>query len=129
MIGIQYLCEMRYGHYKCSITHLLPRIIFHQVRACNKAGTGAWSESLEVVSGAGVPDPPKMPTVHGKSPHSAAINWEPPVNNGATITEYRLEWQPRGEGEFIQLYFGSGINYEVRGLTPATLYNFRVQVS
>lgn len=99
------------------------------MRACNKSGTGAWSESLEVVSGAGVPDPPKLPQVHGKSPHSAAIAWEEPVNNGATITEYRLEWQPRAEGEFSQLYFGSATNYEVRGLTPATVYNFRVQVS
>ena len=79
------------------------------------------------MSGAGVPDPPKMPTLHCKSPHIALVSWEEPVNNGATITEYRLEWQQKTDAEFSQLYFGSAVNYEVRGLTPASPYQFRVQ--
>ena len=59
---------------------------------------------------------------------SAAISWEEPLNNGAMITEYRLEWQTRPDADFAQLYIGSATNYEVRGLTPATSYSFRVQV-
>ena len=50
---------------------------------------GPWSEILEVISGAGVPDPPKAPAIACKTPHSAMIAWEEPVNNGASITDYR----------------------------------------
>ena len=64
---------------------------------------GPWSDSLEVVSGAGVPDPPKMPTAHCRSPHSAIVSWEEPVNNGATITDYRLEWQQKTDADFTQV--------------------------
>lgn len=58
---------------------------------------GGWSDPFEVVSGAGVPDPPKAPHVACKSAYSALVSWEPPVNNGATITDYRLEWQQKTE--------------------------------
>ena len=58
---------------------------------------GPWSDPLEVVSGAGVPDPPKSPMVTCRSPHSAIVSWEAPVNNGATITDYRLEWQHKSD--------------------------------
>jgi predicted phage tail protein len=112
----------------CTVAGLSPgRPYLFQVRAVNKMGESPWSDSLEVVSGPGVPDPPKLPMVHCKSPHSIVINWEEPVNNGATITEYRLECQSKADGEFTQLYFGSALTYEVRGLAPATLYSFRVQ--
>ena len=90
---------------------------------------GPWSDMLDIVSGAGVPDPPKAPLCHCKSPHSAIVSWEEPVNNGATITEYRLEWQQKLETDFSQLYFGPALSFEVRGLTPASSYSFRVQAS
>ena len=64
---------------------------------------GPWSEPLEVVSGAGVPDPPKMPLCMCRSAHSALVQWEGPVNNGATITDYRLEWQLKSDQEFSQV--------------------------
>ncbi len=56
-----------------------------------------------MVSGAGVPDPPRTPLLHAKSPHIANVTWDEPVNNGATITEYRLEWQQRADAEFAQV--------------------------
>lgn len=56
-----------------------------------------------MVSGAGVPDPPKVPCVHCRSPHSATVSWEEPLNNGATVTEYRLEWQPPNQQDFTQV--------------------------
>ena len=64
---------------------------------------GAWSDPLEVVSGAGVPDPPKQPQCVPRSAHSVVITWEGPVNNGATITDYRLEWQQKAEQDFSQV--------------------------
>ncbi|XP_060065817.1 fibronectin type-III domain-containing protein 3A-like [Ylistrum balloti] len=112
----------------CIVAGLSPgRPYLFQVRAFNMVGGGPWSEPLEVVSGAGVPDPPKTPLVNCRSPHSAMVLWDSPVNNGATITDYRLEWQHKSDLDFTQLYFGSNLNYEVKGLTPATLYSFRVQ--
>lgn len=56
-----------------------------------------------MVSGPGVPDAPKAPAVHCRSPHGAVVTWEEPVNNGATIVEYRLEWQQRTDAEFTQV--------------------------
>ncbi|XP_074657829.1 fibronectin type-III domain-containing protein 3A-like isoform X1 [Tubulanus polymorphus] len=114
----------------CVVAGLAPgRPYLFQVRAISKAGAGPWSESLEVVSGAGVPDPPRPPTVNCKAPHSAIITWEEPVNNGATVTDYKLEWTQCSESDFTQLYYGSCISYEVKGLTPATTYHFRVQAT
>ncbi|XP_023930352.1 fibronectin type-III domain-containing protein 3a-like isoform X1 [Lingula anatina] len=123
--------EVYKGHdLDCMVAGLLPgRPYLYQVRATNKAGTGPWSDPLEVVSGPGAPDAPKTPTAVCRSPQSAIVSWEEPVNNGATITEYRLEWQQKPEADFTQLYNGSALNYEVRGLSPATLYSFRVQAS
>ena len=72
---------------ECNVSNLLPgRPYLFQVRAHNRAGPGPWSESLEVISGAGRPDQPKEPRVScGKSGTSAAIHWEAPINNGALI--------------------------------------------
>ncbi|XP_046573068.1 LOW QUALITY PROTEIN: fibronectin type-III domain-containing protein 3A-like [Haliotis rubra] len=122
--------EVYRGHdLDCIVAGLSPgRPYLFQVRAFNRAGGGPWSDPLEVVSGAGVPDPPKAPQVNCRSPHSAIISWEEPFNNGAMISEYRLEWQQRADNnEFSQLYLGPNLSYEVKGLTPATLYSFRVQ--
>ena len=62
-----------------------------QVRAHNRVGFGPWSDSLEVVSGAGAPDPPQAPRVSCRSPTSVRIEWDSPINNGAIIIEYTVE--------------------------------------
>ena len=65
---------------------------------------GPWSEALEVVSGAGVPEAPRMPQVSCRSPHSAFVSWDEPFNNGALVADYRLEWQQRTDAaEFTQV--------------------------
>ena len=50
--------------------------------------------------GAGVPDAPRQLEAHCKSPHCTVISWEEPASNGATIIEYRLEWQQKEEADF-----------------------------
>ena len=74
---------------ECFVASLLPgRPYLFQVRAHNRAGPGPWSESLEVISGAGRPDQPKEPRVtcgKGSSAAAAIISWEAPINNGALI--------------------------------------------
>ena len=85
---------------QCLLTLLLHRYYLFQVRARNQAGAGPWSDILEVVSGAGVPDAPKAPAVECRGPSSAALEWEEPLNNGATIEEYRLEWRPASHDDY-----------------------------
>ena len=62
-----------------------------QVRAFNRVGPGPWSESLEVVSGAGAPDTPNAPRVQCRGPSVALLDWNEPSFNGAMVTEYRLQ--------------------------------------
>lgn len=50
-----------------------------------------------------------------------------PVSNGADVTEYRLEWGGV-EGCMQISYCGPGLNCEMKGLLPATIYYCRVQV-
>ena len=77
---------------ECVVASLMPgRPYLFQVRAQNRAGPGAWSEPLEVISGAGPPDRPKEPRAAAKSGSTASVAWEQPINNGAIISSYRLE--------------------------------------
>ena len=76
---------------ECVVASLLPgRPYLFQVRAHNKMGAGNWSDTLEVVSGAGPPDQPKDPRVVCKA-GGAIVSWEAPISNGAIISEYQLE--------------------------------------
>ncbi|CAF0733122.1 unnamed protein product [Rotaria sordida] len=112
----------------CTVAGLLPgRPYLFQVRAFNRAGAGPWSEYLDVLSGPGVPEAPRNFLVECHSPNSALIRWEEGVNNGAAITEYRLEWSRKESDSFMQLYCGTNCTYEAKGLTPVTHYFFRVQ--
>ncbi|QQP54311.1 Uncharacterized protein FKW44_007105, partial [Caligus rogercresseyi] len=77
---------------ECAVASLLPgRPYLFQVRAHNRAGAGPWSDTLEVVSGAGPPGQPQEPRFAIKSPTSISFSWETPINNGALITDYFLE--------------------------------------
>ncbi|XP_059174236.1 fibronectin type-III domain-containing protein 3A-like isoform X2 [Physella acuta] len=124
--------EVYKGHDRdCIVAGLLPgRPYLFQVRAFNRAGAGPWSEPLEVISGAGVPEAPRPPQVLCRSAHNALVSWEEPFNNGANISEYRLEWQQKTDtADFTQLYVGPNQSFDAKGLTPATLYTFRVQAT
>ncbi|UJR33220.1 hypothetical protein I4U23_020675 [Adineta vaga] len=112
----------------CTVAGLLPgRPYLFQVRAFNRAGAGPWSEYLDVLSGPGVPEAPRNFLVECQSATTALISWEEGVNNGAAITEYRLEWSRKENDSFMQLYCGTNCTYEAKGLTPVTHYFFRVQ--
>lgn len=74
-----------------------------QVRAVNAAGEGSWSEPLEVLSGAGSPESPAPPSCCPKSANSVQVSWQAPCNNGAKISEYRLEMHRPGQTDFTQV--------------------------
>ena len=82
-----------------------------------------------MLSGPGVPEAPRNISAECRASSSAFISWEEGVNNGAAITEYRLEWSRKENDSFMQLYCGTSCTYEAKGLTPVTHYFFRVQVN
>lgn len=63
-----------------------------QVRAVNEAGEGEWSESVDVLAGAGAPEAPRAPVCVGSTAHTISLCWQEPCNNGAKISDYRLLW-------------------------------------
>lgn len=90
---------------------------------------GPWSHILEVMSGAAPPDTPSQPLVMCRSSHHVVIQWDEPSRNGAPITDYRLEMSMIDrEQDYMTVFHGLSNSYEVRSLTAATPYYFRVQV-
>lgn len=57
---------------------------------------------------------------------SLTIAWESPNPNGSPITSYTLE--RKDNGNFVQVYSGSNLNFVDTGLTARTLYVYRVKV-
>ncbi|XP_067949562.1 uncharacterized protein [Watersipora subatra] len=121
--------EVYRGHAtECTVAGLSPgRIYLLQVRAANEVGEGDWSEPLEVISGAGSPEPPMAPVCHPKSAHSMLISWKTPCNNGAEISEYRLECMQPHVQDYTCVFIGRVLDHEVKSLLPNTEYKFRVQ--
>lgn len=110
----------------CVVAGLMPgRQYQFRVRAYNKVGSGQWSDSLEATSGAGSPDMPKDVEAVARSPHCVFVSWTEPANNGAPVTEYRLE--SKNSEEFELVYSGPSCSVEVKSLIPATLYCYQVQ--
>lgn len=125
---------------------LLPgRPYVFMVRAVNKVGPGAWSEPLNVVSGAGPPEAPRLPQVACRSATVVTASWDEPINNGAKVDSYNIEVaevspsHPEssessstcGDSETTELLFtpatSSNINnVEVKHLQPDTCYALRV---
>merc|ERR1712142_269125 len=76
----------------CDIQDLLPgRTYLFQVRATNSQGLKVpWSNCLDLVSAPGCPGEVQPPSMIATSSSTILVTWENPVNNGATITEYKL---------------------------------------
>lgn len=51
------------------------------------------------MSGAGPPDAPRNLTAVCDCPFSCLVSWEEPVNNGAAITSYQLQWSTEDDDE------------------------------
>ncbi|XP_067007900.1 fibronectin type-III domain-containing protein 3A isoform X2 [Anabrus simplex] len=116
---------------ECTVLDLSPgQDYVFQVRAYNRVGAGPWSEVLEVLSGAAPPACPGSLQVTCRSPHSALVQWEEPISNGAPITDYRLEMCTTDkEQDYVTVFHGLATSHEVKGLLAATPYFFRIQAS
>ncbi|XP_021928755.1 fibronectin type-III domain-containing protein 3A isoform X2 [Zootermopsis nevadensis] len=114
---------------ECIVSNLCPgQTYVFQVRAFNRVGPGPWSDSLEVMSGAAPPDTPREPAVICRSSHHAVVHWDEPSSNGAPITEYRLEMSMADrEPDYTTVFHGLNNSHEIKGLSAATPYYFRIQ--
>lgn len=121
----------------CTTNDLIPGTSYEfRVRACNEAGSGPWSQNVNVKTTPGLPDKPSPPSVVSKSSLSLGVQWKPPGHDGGTaISEYQLEFcqcckSPReGVDPFEIAYRGKLCETEVMNLSPGTEYVFRVSAT
>ena len=113
----------------CTVSNLLPGKSYQlKLRAYNEIGPGEWSDIVEMTASAGPPDSPEAPKIVIKSYNCLVITWNEPSNNGAMITDYKLEWSLKKNDSFTQLYDGPLLQYELKKrIQPFTRYFFRVQ--
>lgn len=115
----------------CVLKDLLPGEEYKvQLRALNRIGSGAWSEEYTFRAGAAAPNTPDSLTATVKTPTHVLVSWKEPHNNGAEITEYRLENSTTSVDEsFVVVYQGAQTATDLRHLTPFTTYHLRVCAS
>ena len=107
-----------------TISDLLPSTTYNfLVEACTSAGCSNSSDSSNTT----LPDKPDglaPPSVIPLTPTSLKVTWEEPAVPNGDIIRYELQ-QLIGD-ETITLFEGSDFEYQVTGLTPNTVYRFRV---
>lgn len=72
------------------------------------------------------PDQPRPPKLFHQSRNSLQLRWNTPNDNGSPILCYVLEYDGRGNDNFIEFYRGKGKNFTLNKLQSATLYRFRM---
>ncbi|XP_016062754.1 PREDICTED: fibronectin type III domain containing protein 3C1-like [Miniopterus natalensis] len=87
---------------------------------------GSHSTKYETMPGPSPPSQCGTPVLACRGSTCVVVSWGIPVCNGAEITNYRLEWGQIEESMHL-IYTGPCLNYEVKGLIPATTYFCRVQ--
>lgn len=112
----------------CVVKDLIPGQQYKvRVRALNRIGIGRWSDILSIQTASAPPQVPAPPLIIIKSPTHVAVSWFEPCNNGAAVSEYRLEYsQTEAQDGFSLVYHGSQTTSDVKNLIPATVYYFRL---
>ena len=94
------------------------------VQACNVAGCSAFS-SKTCTTEPSFPATPAQPSAcTSVTPNSFSIAWTAPVDNGAPITNYRLD-----KDGVLWANTGTATSDSVTGLVPATTYQMKVRAT
>uniref|UniRef100_H2YMM2 Fibronectin type-III domain-containing protein n=1 Tax=Ciona savignyi TaxID=51511 RepID=H2YMM2_CIOSA len=113
-----------HGH-NAVISNLKPATSYSfSLQALNCIGAGDWSEWLQVMTAANVPDQPSIPTVSKLGPTMMQLNWEHPSDNGSPITGYLLQF---GKDSLLDHQLSFTSLYTLCDLTPNTSYYFSLQ--
>eukprot|EP00794_Sanderia_malayensis_P011063 gene11063-12231_t len=114
------------------LSHKLPpsTLCKFRLRASNEVGWSDFSQILECMTNACPPEMPNEPKLVKKTSTSIALKWIEPTDNGAPITEYRLEMDDEKAGYgFKPVYCGENREYTCNGLRRDTVYRFRLFAS
>ena len=97
-----------------------------RVRTVNKIGNGSWSNSV-VGTPAGLPAAPAAPTL-AESDQQLTVTWISPVNNGAAITGYDVQYRAGDRGDFTaHTHVGTTASAVITGLTNGQSYQVEVR--
>ena len=97
-----------------------------RVRTVNKIGNGSWSNSV-VGTPAGLPAAPAAPTL-AASDQQLTVTWISPVNNGAAITGYDVQYRAGDRGDFTaHTHVGTTASAVITGLTNGQSYQVEVR--
>ena len=99
-----------------------------RVRATNAEGSGDWSPSASARTDAGVPNAPAAPTLTAGTTWLEA-SWTEPTDNGASITDYDVQYRESGTDWQTALHTGTATTRRIESLVADTAYEVRVRAS
>ena len=109
-----------------TITGLVAGTYHAQVRAASSAGDGPWSGSASsaVTTPPLAPDMPKLTS----SNQTLTVGWAAPVNGGAAITDYDVQYRAAGTATWSShTHTGTATSATVTGLINGTAYEVQVR--
>lgn len=99
-------------------------------RAHNGVGWSAWSYSSNFTTGATVPSAPTALASNTVAQTTANVTWTAPYDGGSAITSYTVQIATdAGFSQNLQTLSYSGSPAALTGLTPGTLYYYRVRAN
>ena len=111
------------------IENLSPGIDYEvRVRATNSEGTSDWSASSTVQTDAEAPNAPTAPTLTTGETWIEA-SWTAPINNGAAITDYDVQYRETGTNWQSASHVGTATSQRIENLLADTEYEVRVRAS
>ena len=111
------------------IESLSPDTVYEvQVRATNAVGSGDWSATASKRTAADVPDAPSVPALTA-GPTWLELSWTAPDDNGATITDYGVQYRVANDNWVSADHTGTGTTKRIENLSPDTVYEVRVRAT
>eukprot|EP00795_Rhopilema_esculentum_P016377 gene16377-7779_t len=101
-----------------------------RLRACNVNGWSGYSRILECMTSACPPDAPEPPQLVKATSTTLSLQWTQPKDNGAPITEYRLEMNDETlDYGFKPVFCEDKREFTCSDLLRDTAYKFRLSAS